>query len=132
MINARFPLASWFVLVNGVFFLVFYGLPLSFVPLTWARWFQWEQPTGNNHLTVYFGRCLGLLAVAVIIIGFEAVPDPHGNRWYFEFVGLFGAFMVLAHVWGWLRRIQPWTESVEIALWVGACAGSIWIRVLLA
>jgi DMSO/TMAO reductase YedYZ heme-binding membrane subunit len=132
MINPQYPLASWFVLLNGILFLVLYGVPMSLSPLAWARMFQWEQPTGRPDLALYFGRCLGLLAVALILVSFHAVPDPRGNRWYFELLGLFGAFMVVLHIFGYIRRIQPWTETAEIALWAGACAGSIWIRFQLA
>jgi hypothetical protein len=91
-----------------------------------------EPVESRADLTVYFGRCLGLLAVAIILIGFAAVPDPRGNLWFFALMGLLAGFMVLLHVWGYIRRIQPWTESAEIALWAGACAGSIWLRFQLA
>lgn len=127
MISETYPLASWFLLVNGAAFLLVYALPLTIAPLTWARWFQWEVPEGRADLTVYLGRCTGVLALTIIMLAFRAAPDPVGHRWIFELLAVATGLMVLLHLWGLVRRIQPWTEHLEILLYGAVCAGSIWL-----
>jgi hypothetical protein len=39
-----------------------------------------------------------------------------------------GALLTVAHVWGALTRRQPWTETVEIALYAGLTALFVWLR----
>ncbi|MBJ6764132.1 hypothetical protein JGU66_25440 [Myxococcaceae bacterium JPH2] len=128
MINAQYPLASWFLVVSTSFFLFVYALPLLLIPLRWAKWFGWELPTGNNDLTVYFGRCLGGVALAVIITVVQFVPDPKSHRAIFELIGLVGGLMVVVHVWGALRRAQPWAETAEIPLYGAVCVIAFWLR----
>jgi hypothetical protein len=50
-------------------------VPLALFPLRWARWFLWKVPAETD-LAVYFGRCVGVLALAIIIVAFRAVPHP--------------------------------------------------------
>ncbi len=126
MIDPQRPLASWFLLVGGVVFLVVYAIPLLFVPLQWARLFRWELPE-RTHLAVYLGRCLGGMALAVVIFIFRAVPDPRPYRVLFELVALMSGLLALVHVWGAIRRIQPWTEHAEIVLYATVAALSAWI-----
>ncbi len=126
MIDPQRPLASWFLLVAGTVFLVVYALPLLFVPLQWARVFRWELPE-KTHLTIYLGRCVGGLALAVVVFVFRAVPDPRSNRMLLELIALMSGLLALVHVWGAIRRIQPWTEHVEIVLYAGVAVASAWI-----
>jgi hypothetical protein len=128
MINSQFPLASWFLVVSTSFFLLVYALPLLFIPLRWARWFGWELPTGNNDLTVYFARCLGGLALAIIITVVQFIPDPRSHLAIFELIGLVCGMMVLVHVWGAVRKTQPWPETAEIPLYGAVCAIALWLR----
>jgi hypothetical protein len=132
MISQEFPLASWFLLVNVAVFLFVYALPLTFAPLRWARWFRWPLPSGSTDLTVYLARCVGMLALAIIAMAVQAVPDPRGHRMVFELIAWATGFMVPLHVWGALRRTQPWTETLEIALYAAVCAGSSSICLRLA
>jgi hypothetical protein len=128
MISSNAPLASWFLLLTASFFLVLYAAPLLLVPMRWARWLRWSVVPGRNDLCVYFGRCLGAVAVAVIISLFRAVHDPIGNRGVFDLVAQIGVLMVGVHVWGWLRREQPWTETAEIGLYAAVTVLALWIR----
>ncbi len=132
MIDPREPLASWFLLVSCAFFVVVYGLPLVFAPLRWARWFRWTVPDGSPDLTVYFGRCTGLLALTIIVTVAPAIRDPRGHRAAFELIAWACGFMTLLHVWGAVRRIQPWTEHAEIVLYGAVCAAAVAFRVHLA
>jgi hypothetical protein len=127
-INADYPLASWFLLVVTVSFSFLYALPLLFMPLRWARWFRWKLPEGNNALTVYFGRCLGGLALATIVTVIRAVPDPKANLLLFDLIYLVCGAMTVIHIWGAIERTQPWTEDVEILSYGAAAGFAAWIR----
>ncbi len=123
--------ASWFLLASCVFFLVVYAVPLVFFPLRWARWFRWELPAGRPELTVYFARCTGVLAVAIIAIVAPGIRDPIGHRAVFELIAWACGLMTLLHVWGAIRGTQPWPEHVEIAMYAAVCAVSLWLRATL-
>lgn len=128
LINADYPLASWFLLVVTVSFSALYALPLLFMPLRWARWFRWQLPEGNPALTVYFGRCLGGLALAVIVTVLRAVPDPKAHLPFFDMIYLVCGVMTVIHIWGAFERTQPWTEDVEILTYGAATGIAIWFR----
>ncbi len=128
LINADYPIASWFLLVVTLSFAALYALPLLFMPLRWARWFRWKLPEGNPALTVYFGRCLGGLALATILSVLRAVPDPKAHLAFFDLIYLVCGIMTLIHIWGALERSQPWTEDVEILTYGAAAGFAAWIR----
>ncbi|MDY7229632.1 hypothetical protein [Hyalangium rubrum] len=128
MISPDYPLASWFLVVSTLFFLVVVALPLFFAPLTWARWFGWKWPAENTDLTVYFGRCLGAVALAIIASVARGIPDPKSHRFLFDLVAMTTGLMVVVHVWGWLRKAQPLSETVETFVWAMVFITSLWIR----
>jgi hypothetical protein len=128
MISVDYPLASWFLVVCSLFFLLVVALPLLFVPLTWARWFRWKLPEGSTDLTVYFGRCLGGTALAIIVAVAHGIPDPKSHHLMFELVGVVSALMIFIHLWGAIRKIQPLSETVEIAVWVVVSIIAFWLR----
>ncbi len=109
-------LASGFLWVGGCGFLLLFALPLLFAPLRWAKLFQWSLPE-NTDLTVYLGRCLGAVALVITFLALRAASNPAQHRYVFEIIGLVSGLMTLIHVWGAIRRVQPWTETVEIALY---------------
>ena len=123
LIDPHHPLASWFLLASGLSFLGAYALPLLLCPLRWGRWLRWTLPAGSTDLTVYLGRCVGGLALAVIVATLRAVSDPAAHRDVFDLIGCIGAIMVGIHVYGALRRVQPWTETAEIGLY--ACLAGL-------
>jgi hypothetical protein len=49
---------------------------------------------------------------------FVAARTPEVQPFYFTLVLAAVAVNILVHVWGAVRRIQPMTETVEIAAWV--------------
>lgn len=116
-VDAAHPLASWFLWSAPTLFLLVYGLPLLVAPLWWARLFRWRVG-GDDDLTVYLGRCLGAVAIAVIACAYRAAPAPAANPILFELIAVIGILLAGVHAWGALRRRQPWTETVEIALYV--------------
>lgn len=128
MISPEYPLASWFLIIASAVFLTAIALPLLFAPLTWARWFRWKLPEGNTDLTVYLGRCLGATALAIILVVAHGIPDPKSHTLLFELVAFTCGLMVLIHVWGWIRKTQPLSETIEISVWAVTCGMALWIR----
>jgi hypothetical protein len=128
MISPDYPLASWFLIISSVVMIFVIALPLLFTPLTWGRKFGWKIPEGNNDLTVYFGRCLGATALAIIVTVAHGIPDPQSHHLLFELVSITSGLMIAIHVWGWIHKTQPLTETVEIAVWVVVFTMSLWIR----
>jgi hypothetical protein len=116
VIDARAPFASWFLWCAGAGMLVFFAIPLLLFPLRWARWFGWKIPAETD-LVVYFGRCVGGLAIALIYGAFRGAPAPGKSGVLFDVILAALALMVVVHVWGALRRAQPWTENAEIVLY---------------
>ena len=128
MISAAHPAASWFLLLSSVGFLLAYGLLLALFPLRWARWFRWTVPAETD-LAVYLGRCLGVLAIAIIAVAFQAVPHPERFPALFELIAWVGGLMTVLHAYGAIRRVQPWTETAEIALYAPLAVLAAWLRV---
>jgi hypothetical protein len=128
MISPDYPLASWFLVISTGVFIVVIALPLLFVPLTWARKFGWTLPEGNNDLTVYFGRCLGATALTMIIAVAHGIPDPKSHHLLFELISIVSGLMVGIHLWGWIRKTQPLSETIETGIWALLFAMSLWIR----
>lgn len=129
MVSSSSPIASWFLWIAGVVFLGAYALPLLIVPLRWARLFRWRvPPEGERDLTVYLARSLGGVVAALVAIVFRAAPDAASHRLVLEMVIAATSVAALVHVWGALRRSQPWTETVEIVLFGAVAAGALWIH----
>jgi hypothetical protein len=128
VISSEQPFASWFLIVSSGFFVVVYAVPLLLFPLRWARWFRWDVAADHRELTVYLGRCTGALALAIVVFALRAVSDPKGHRDVFDLIALACGLMAGVHVWGALRRAQPWTEDLEIVLYGAACAVAVGLR----
>jgi hypothetical protein len=124
--------ARVFLAASVAVFLLVYALPLTLAPLRWARWFRWRVPERDPDLTVCFGRCTGVLALAVIVAVLPAVRDPRAHLDRFELIAWATGLMTLLHVWGAVRRTQPWTEDLEIALYGAVFATSTWLRFALS
>jgi hypothetical protein len=95
-----------------------FALPIFLVPLRWARVFQWRVPADTD-LAVYFGRCLGAFILIVEALMLRAGLTGEGLALVYQQLLAIAALMVLVHVWGALRRIQPWTETLEIGMYAG-------------
>lgn len=128
MISTDNPLAGWFLLLTGGGFFLFYALPLLLVPLRWARVFRWEVGAAAPNLTLYFGRCLGAVAVAITLMMLRAAADPRGHRIVLELTAAVAGLMTGLHIYGAVRRVQPWTEDAEILLYGAVLVLSLWLR----
>src|SRR5689334_12308411 len=127
MIHSTHRLASWFLLIGSGFFLVVFALPLFLAPLRWARAMRWTLPAERD-LAVYLGRCLGAVAIALTLAGLRAAPDPARHAALIELFAAAGALLTVVHVWGAIKRTQPWTETAEIGLYAGVTALAVVVR----
>ncbi len=127
MIDPVHPAASWFLWIAGGLFLVVFAIPLLWSPLRWARAFGWPDVQASP-LTGYFGRCVGALGAGLVIGGFRAAPRPGEHLILFDVIIASGVLLGLVHVRGALRRDQPLSETLEIALYFGLSAVAFWMR----
>ena len=100
-----------------------FGVPLFVDPYRWARAFGWrvEQETDVG---LYFGRCLGAIAIATAFHGARAAGDPRRHASYFVFAEAAGWLVAAAHVRGLVERRQPPIENVEIVGWMALAVGA--------
>ncbi len=107
-----------------------FGIPLTLAPVAWARALRWPvsvatASVNERHLTLYFGRCLGVMVLAfgtvcVVAAVRGQVPELLVLQSIFVGVG-----MTLVHIYGAVKRAQPVTETIEIAFYGGVSAWAI-------
>ena len=97
---------------------IVFALPIFLVPLTWARWFGWRIPQERD-LAIYFGRCLGAFILIVEALMLRAGLNGEGLVFTFQVLLAVAAMMVIVHIWGAIRRIQPISETLEIGMYSG-------------
>jgi hypothetical protein len=100
-----------------------FGLPLFVDPYRWARTFTWavEEETDEG---LYFGRCLGGVAIAAAVHASQATTDPRRHASVFTFAEAAGWLLAAVHVRGAIERRQPVIETVEIAGWTAMALGA--------
>ncbi len=106
-----------FLLVIGVVTLLFFGLPLMLAPMSWARAFRWKLPKEKN-LAITLGRSLGILISIISIFAINAVRTPAAKPFFFDLLLLTFISMAILHIYGAFRKVQPFTETIEIGMWV--------------
>lgn len=79
---------------------------------------RWTIPE-HTDLAVYFGRCLGALALVINFIVAQAAISGEGVAIIFQGLNVLLALMVGLHIYGAVKRIQPITETLEIGFWLG-------------
>ena len=127
MIDADHAFASGFLWAAGIAFLAAFALPLFLAPLLWARCFKWRIPEERN-LVVYLGRSLGAAGIAIVWVSFQAARDPENHPYVFDLIILAGMLLTVVHIWGAIKRTQPWTENLEILFYVILTGAAIWAR----
>ena len=100
------------------------ALPLFLSPLKWAKRLRWQVPEDTD-LTVYLGRSLGAVAVALSLGGLWAARDPWRHRIVFRMAAAAAALLAGVHVRGAIEGKQPWTETAEIPFWAAMAIGAI-------
>lgn len=106
-----------FLRILAVFTVFFFGLPMVLWPLRWAKVLGWKIPETVD-LTVYFGRCLGCVICGLGLMTFCAASQPVLQPYFFSLLILLFVLMVVVHIYGAIRRIQPLSETVEILFWL--------------
>lgn len=76
----------------------------------------WVLPT-HTHLTVYFGRCLGAFILILETMMLRAALSGEAIRAVFEMLLAVTVMMIIVHVYGAMRRIQPLSETLEIGFY---------------
>jgi len=109
--------AQTYLLVFASLTTLLFALPIFFKPIQWARIMQWNIPEDTD-LAVYFGRCLGAFILIVELISFRAAITGEGLRFAFEVLLAVFSFMLIVHIYGAIRKIQPITETLENILWL--------------
>jgi succinate-acetate transporter protein len=110
--------SSIFLLVGATFFLTIFSLPLLITPMRWARILRWKIPDDTD-LANYLGRSLGALAVPLNIMMYVTARDPWAYRAIFDFLILTGVFLCAVHVYGFIKKVQPLSEHLEIIMYAG-------------
>jgi hypothetical protein len=118
MIGAWSVHASTFLILLAVVSAIFLSIPIFVAPLRWARTFGWIIPAQTD-LAVYFGRCLGGIAIVLNAITLRAGMTGEGEVFVFQVLLGVASVLTAVHIWGAVRGIQPVSETIEIAMWAG-------------
>jgi hypothetical protein len=110
--------SSEFLRVTAVVVTLAFSIPIALAPLSWARTFRWRVDAQPN-LALYFGRCLGAVALVLSWAAWHAAAHPELQPFYFEMLIGIAVLMTVVHIVGALQRVQPWTETAEILFWAG-------------
>lgn len=110
--------AQTYLLVLSIATTLVFALPIFLVPLLWSRVMQWTLPE-HTDLAVYFGRCLGAFILIVEGLMLRAALTGEALVTTFEVLAAVALLMVVVHIYGALRRIQPWTETLETGFYAG-------------
>jgi hypothetical protein len=108
--------SSILILILSIGGILLLGLPLLLFPMSWARRVGWKVPVETD-LANYLGRSAGAAAMATSIMGLMVARDPLGYRPIFDLVIWSGIFLTGVHAYGFIKRVQPWFENVEVALY---------------
>jgi hypothetical protein len=110
--------ATDYLLILTISTTLVFALPIFLVPLTWARLMGWRIPTQTD-LAVYFGRCLGAFILILEAMMLRAALTGEAIHTVFELLVATALMMVVVHVYGAFRRIQPLSETLEIGFYAG-------------
>ncbi|MBB4867048.1 hypothetical protein HNP46_005956 [Pseudomonas nitritireducens] len=118
MIGSWSAHAQTYLLVLSIATTLVFALPIFLAPLPWARIMQWTLPE-HTDLAVYFGRCLGAFILIVEALMLRAALTGEALLTTFEVLAAVAGLMVVVHIHGALRRVQPWTETLETGFYAG-------------
>ena len=112
--------ADIYLIVAGVAMLLFFGLPLIFVPMRWASLFRWDVSHPGD-LVIFLGRSLGVFITVIALYAFKVSQVPAAMPFFYELMLWTFVGMIILHIYGAIRKTQPITETIEIGLWVILC-----------
>jgi len=108
--------AADFLLILTLATTLVFALPIFCVPLAWARLMTWQIPQQTD-LAVYFGRCLGAFILILEGLMLRAALTGEAMHTAFELLAATATMMIVVHVYGALKRIQPLSETLEIGFY---------------
>ncbi len=112
-----------FLIAVAAVFLPIFAIPLFVDPIWWAERFGWDTD-GPRDLAVYFGRCLGAVAIAIAVVALRASHEPERHRWLFDLLALSGLLLAIVHLRGAIEDSQPLVEHLETLGYAGFAAGA--------
>jgi len=101
MVGVWSAYSSQYLYVVAIGILAAFGLPMLIAPITFARILR------------------GGLASVVAVFGFKAAGVPALLPFYYQMTIAAFCILTLVHIYGAIRKIQPITETLEIAFWFG-------------
>lgn len=116
MIGLLGDYSAVFLKVFAVVTLLAFAVPIAVAPLAWARVLKWDVDS-KPHLALYFGRCLGAVAIVITCAAWYAAVHPEVQRFFFGMQIAISLLVGIVHVVGAIQRVQPLTETAEIAFW---------------
>jgi hypothetical protein len=123
--------ARVFLLSAGAFFTIVFAVPLFVDPYWWARRFGWD--TGpETDIGIYFGRCLGAVAIALSLAALVASRQPARHRSLFTLIAAVAALLAVVHLRGSVEDRQPLVEHLETGGYLAVAAFALWSRAPLA
>lgn len=108
--------AQTFLLVLGIVTTLGFAVPLFIAPLRWARLMLFRIPDETD-LAVYFGRCLGAFILVIEWMIFRGAYDSGVTVLVFQILFAVFGLMLIVHLYGWFKGIQPITENLENGMW---------------
>jgi hypothetical protein len=124
MIGIMQAYSGTFLMVTGVATLAAFGLPLLVVPLKWARLLRWEIPE-SRQLATFLGRSLGAFLCVIATYAIKTALVPAAQPFVYELLLWLLVAMLALHIYGAIRKEQPVTETIEIALWIILILGTL-------
>lgn len=106
-----------YLIIFGAATAIIFCIPLFSFPMTWGRLLMWNIPDDTD-LAVYLGRCLGALGLVIDYFVINAALANEGISLVFDSLYLLFSLMIVIHIYGALRKIQPISETLEIGLWI--------------
>jgi cobalamin biosynthesis protein CobD/CbiB len=124
MLGLLHKYSSQYLYVLAIGTILFFGTPLLITPIRWAKLMKWEIPTSTD-LTVYFGRCLGGVICVMACFAILATNSILTQQYFFNFIISTFTVMTFIHIYGWIKKIQPFTETLEIFYWIALIVSSL-------
>jgi hypothetical protein len=112
--------------IGAALVFVVFAVPITFFPIKWARAIGWRIPD-DLQLARYFGRCLGVVILALVAFAVYASLHPPLLPAALSLTALVMLGMVPVHVVGWLEKAQPPLETAEIFLYAAAGSYFAWL-----
>ena len=125
-----------FYWISGVVALIALAIPIALVPMRWAGWLLWQVPAkyegsdDERNLSLYFGRCLGGLAIAYCFVCLYVAYTEVVPKVVMIQTILIGLSLTLVHAYGAIKKIQPVTENWEILAYGGLTVWAVRLYVL--